>query len=137
MIKFTVPLDWNLSKNRANKISTRGGKIRSYKNPLHKKLQDDIELLVKLEKNKIGWSPKKKKLWILISLFKKGNTGDVANLVDPLMDGIKKGLQLDDTWYAPLTDWTIVDQEEQRVEIYISYMLNELLEILISNNEVI
>jgi len=123
MMNITIPLDWNLSKNRARSISTRNGKIRSYKNAHHKKLQNDLELLIKTEKNKIGWILEKKKLFLIVKVHKKDYTGDAINLLDPIADAVKKAIGLDDCWFVALITWEL--NHEQKIDIYLTQNIDD------------
>jgi len=130
MIKISIPLNWNLSKNRARKISTKNGQIRSYKTDEHIKCQDEVEFLVKAEINRVNWRPERKKLWLMVKVFKKDHNGDSSNMLNPIEDAVKKAIQLDDCWNSTITDWELCDVTDQRVEIYISQVFSDILTIL-------
>lgn len=98
MIKIEFPLDWRLSKNELYR--------NRYIPKTSQKLLDDIKILIETEAKKEKWE--KKKTYIDIVVHKrrgKENKGDIVNLVDGICDAVKRGIHIDDYWFAGSFDW--------------------------------
>ena len=110
-LKVTIPLDWNMSKNK--KFVGRYSKVLStpYRNG-----RDHLVSKIKQKKNCLTFS--KGMLWVHITVYKTSLRGDCANLIECIFDGIKKAICVDDNYYAVKCDWKI-DKEKPRIVIKI------------------
>lgn len=113
MLRFWVPFDGNLSKNRKLKVTREG---RVYTNSDTRHIMERITQLVL--SSQIKWNINK--IYLEIIVQKPNMRGDAINFLDAIADAVKKGLPLDDNWFAvEKIDWEIVKKDPR---IYISIM---------------
>ena len=123
-LKITIPLDWNLSKNR--RTTRRQG--RTVGNRTHyailQSIADEIAMLSKAKRLK--WQHKSTSL--KIEVFKKTQRGDGINLIDGIADAVCKrknkngniistGIGIDDCWLDDVRCIQKIDKLRPRVEI--------------------
>ena len=90
------PYDVVCSKNKGflvvrGRIISSGVKRQSLKT---------IEILTAAAMKKQGTIFEKRKMWLSIHVEKPHHRGDAINVLDILADGIKKGIGIDDKWFA-------------------------------------
>jgi hypothetical protein len=88
-----------------------------YKTREGKKLQADVELLA-AHALRGDVLPKQTRIYLDIHVERRDMKADPINLLDLLADGLKKGLGVDDRWFAIWRlDWSMVEFDPQ---VYIS-----------------
>ena len=115
-LKVELPLDWNLSKNKAKVPIIVQGKPSIKISNDHLNAINDVRLIVRAHMNAEGWKPQKKtKTWLFITVYKKDHTGDAINTTDGLADAVKREIGIDDCWFSSLVDWQICPKNQQKI----------------------
>lgn len=112
IIKFELPLDWQLSKNR--KFIGRTKKVLNPKYVMAKSLVA-WELRRQLSKTKETFE--KRKIWVKILVVKANLRGDGHNLIEGVCDAIKTEIKIDDNVYSGSWDWDLGKDEKLIIEI--------------------
>ena len=122
----TLPYDSYLSKNRSIKINKQG---LIYKDPKHKKIQEDIYWILKGLTHKNGYSKcptDGHKILLKIHFYKPRVNCDAVNILYGLCDAIKKAIDVDDKWFSIHgLDWSI-DKKNPRIDLMIGYDIKEV-----------
>ena len=131
-IEFEFPYDTRLSKNVWHVITGASGnkwdafvdepapKGRAVINaPVATKLMGDVQLMARGQVNKYELEFKPIKTWVHIKVFKPDMKLDPCNVIGMIVDGIKRGIGIDDNLYAGSWDWELVTDESERIEIVV------------------
>lgn len=102
LLRLVVPFDQSYSKNSIWRSNDKGHvQNRQYRNQLQQDLTDRIK------RANMRWRINKVYLDILVQ--KPSSRGDAINFLDVIADAVKKGIGLDDYWFAVRRlDWEIV-----------------------------
>jgi hypothetical protein len=112
MIRFSVPYDPNLSKNKryADKRSKR-------LNPRHITAREQVAWYCKLAYRKSGEKiPPGTKVWFSVCVCKPNHCSDGHNMMDDFLDACASVIRIDDRWFSiALWDWEI-NRENPHIE---------------------
>lgn len=112
LFSFSIPLDWNLSKNK--KFIGRTKKVL---NPKYVAMKNLVSFTSSIEIKRKKLIFVKNKIWVKIKVYKKSYKGDCHNLIEGIMDGLKTEIQVDDNYYAVVCDYEIRKNEEIYIEV--------------------
>ncbi len=103
--RFTVPFDQNYSKNAIYRTGAHG---HIYIREQVRSLRETIAFEVK--SSGVKW--RVNKVYLDIFVQKPHHRTGAINVLDTIADAIKKGIGLDDTWFAVRRlDWEVVKHE--------------------------
>ena len=123
-LTITIPLNWNLSKNK--KTVRRRGRIRG--NSAHYAILTRIAGEVAMQSRADGLEWKRKPTSMKIEVFKKTRRGDGINFIDGIADAVCKrkgkrgkivssGIGIDDCWLDDVHCLQHIDKDNQRIVI--------------------
>ncbi len=118
VIRVTIETKYNanLSKNSWHGVNTKSKK-KIYSNPKTQSEIDAIAWELKSQKAQLlGWD-KDRKIYVDVMVYRPDMKADVQNFLNPICDGVKYGINIDDNVYAGSWDWQLVKKGEERIVI--------------------
>jgi len=120
-LEVTIKTSYNtaLSKNVWHGINSKSKK-KIYSNP---KTQAEIDAIAwelkSVKAQSLDWDSKRK-IRVDVYVYRPNMDADIQNFINPICDGVKDGINVDDNVYVGSWDWELVDKGEERIIITVS-----------------